>query len=100
MKFENGPLTPSPRTKRCAVILSILAVVALFITPFIMTFFEPEREEAISSGVFIGSIVGSVLGIIAMILNTEKKKFVYISVIPMVPLVLFLILAVPYYLFK
>jgi uncharacterized membrane protein YjjB (DUF3815 family) len=66
-----------------------------------MLIVEQERGEAIFAGLFIGSIVGSVLGIIAMILNKDKRKVVYVmSAIPMVPLVVFLLMAIPYYLFK
>lgn len=81
--------------------LSILAVAVLCIAPLVMLIFEQERAEAISGGLIIGSVAGSVLGIIAMILNKDKRKVVYVmSAIPMVPLVVFLLMAIPYYLFK
>ena len=86
---------------RLSYALSFLAVLSLFIGPFVMLFFEPEREEAIAGGVLIGAAAGSVLGIIAMILNGRKKKLVYIlSAIPMVPLLLFLLLAIPFYMYR
>ena len=86
---------------RLAYALSILAVLSLCIGPFIMLFFEPEREEAIAGGVIIGSVVGSVLGIIAMILNSRKRKLINIlSAISMVPLILFLLLAIPFYMYR
>lgn len=86
---------------RLSYALSFLAVLSLFIGPFVMLFFEPEREEAIAGGVLTGAAAGSVLGIIAMILNGRKRKLVYIlSAIPMVPLLLFLLLAIPFYMYR
>ncbi len=86
---------------RLSYALSFLAVLSLFIGPFVMLFFEQEREEAIAGGVLIGAAAGSVLGIIAMILNGRKRKLVFIlSAIPMVPLLLFLLLAIPFYMYR
>lgn len=81
--------------------LSILADAVFCIAPLVMLIFEQERAEAISGGLIIGSVAGSVLGIIAMILNKDKRKLVYIlSVIPMLPLAMFIMMAMPYLLFK
>lgn len=86
---------------RLSCIFSYLAVAAIFVAPFIMLFFEQEREEAISGGVIIGASIGSIFGIVAIILNKQRRKLVYfLSAIPMVPLALFLLMAIPFYLYK
>lgn len=69
-------------------ILSILAFASVCVLPTFV-------------GIVIASILGSIFGFAAIICNKEKRKLVYIlSAIPMVILVVFLLMYIPYSFYK
>ena len=78
-------------------ILSILALVCPVVGIFITFQIEPEFAEALLGGLLFGCIAGSILSIAALILNKNRKKLITVlSVIPMCPLAVYLVLAIPY----
>ena len=84
-----------------ALALGILALLSPIVSVKVMLNIEPEVAEAIASGILVGCAIGSVFGIISLILNKEKRKLVTVfSIIPMCPLVLYLLLLIPYMSFK
>lgn len=84
-----------------ALALSILALLSPIISVKVMLNIEPEVAEAIASGILVGCAIGSIFGIISLILNNGKRKPVTVlSIIPMCPLVLYLLLLIPYMSFK
>lgn len=79
------------------LILSILALACPVIGIPIMCLIEPEVTEAVLGGLLFGCVAGSVLGAVTLILNKNKNKLVKVlSVIPMCPLAVYLVLAIPY----
>lgn len=82
-------------------IVSYLAIASPFITIIVTLFSEPEIAEAIIGGGIIGCVIGSILGIIALILNRGRDKLVRVlSILPMIPIGLFLLLSIPFLFFK
>lgn len=82
-------------------ILSILALVCPFVGILVMRQLEPEFAEALLGGLLFGCVVGSVLSVLALVLNKNKKKLVTVlSVLPMCPLAVYLVLAIPYLLYQ
>ena len=82
-------------------ILSILALASVCATPFIVLIYEKEVVEAVFGGIIMGSIIGSVFGISAIICNKERGKLVYIlSAVPILILTIFLVMYIPYSLYK
>ncbi|MBQ9983001.1 MAG: hypothetical protein IJP29_00265 [Lachnospiraceae bacterium] len=82
-------------------IVSYLATASPFITIIVTLFSEPEIAEAIIGGGIIGCVIGSVLGIIALILNRGSNKLVMVlSILPMIPIGLFLLLSIPFLFYK
>ena len=81
--------------------VSYLAAASPFITIIITLFSEPEIAEAIIGGGIIGCAIGSILGIIALMLNRRNSKLVMVlSIFPMVPIGLFLLLSIPFLFYK
>lgn len=88
-------------SKKTILLLSILAVICPVIATAIMMQFEPEFVEALCGGLLLGCIAGSILGVVSLILNKRKSKIVTVlSCIPMCPLIIYLILFIPYLLYN
>ena len=86
---------------KTSLLLSIAAISALCITPNMIMLYEKEHAEAIAGGLIIGSILGSIFGLMSIITNKERKTIVYIlAAIPIVILVIFLMMFIPYYSYK
>ncbi len=82
-------------------IVSCLATASPFITIIITLFSEPEIAETIIGGGIIGCAIGSILGIIALIMNKGNNKLVMaLSILPMIPIGLFLLLSIPFLFYK
>ncbi len=80
-----------------ALILSILAFISPICAVAIMFFAEPELIEAILGGLLVGCVAGSVFGVVSLVINKWRNKFISaLSVIPMCPLVIYLLLLIPY----
>ncbi len=79
-----------------AYAISILAVILPICSIVISLFLEPEIVEAIFGGLIIGCIIGSVLGAVSMGISKGKSVFINtLSILPMIPLVLYLLLLLP-----
>lgn len=65
-------------------------------------FVEPEFAESVSSGLLLGWICGAVLGVIAFTINQKQKQVIVtvLSVVSITPILICLILFIPYFLFK
>ncbi len=86
--------------KTVSIICSISAVVAPIITTLIMLMTEPEFEEALSGGVIVGCLIGTVFGVIALLCNKHHSRWILIvSILPMIPTVIFAALAIPFWLY-
>lgn len=86
---------------KLAVITSILSIISPICAVAVMCFVEQELAEAVLGGLLIGCVAGTVLGIISLILNRGRSKFVkVVSVIPMCPLAIYLLLFIPQLLYK
>lgn len=82
-------------------IVSYLAAASPFITIIVSLFLEPEIAEAIIGGGIIGCAIGSILGIVALIWNRGSSKLVMVlSIFPMIPIGLFLLLSIPFLFYK
>ena len=89
------------KKNKAPLIVSILAVSCPLISVIVSIFTEPEIVEAIFGGIVIGCMIGSVFGLIALIINKGRYTIVKIlSVLPMIPVVLFLMLAIPVIFYK
>lgn len=87
--------------QRFSLVISILAVISLICSMVIMLFIEPEVTESVFGGLLIGCIIGSALGVFSLIINKGKNKMITtFSIIPMLPLVLYLLLLIPYLISK
>ena len=74
-------------------VISCVAVACPIILTIFLISAEPELAEAICGGVVLGCAVGSILGTITIILNKGQNRIVNIlSVIPMIPLGIYLVL--------
>ena len=81
-------------------ICGIGAVITPVITTLIMLMTEPEFVEALSGGIIAGCLIGSILGAVALLCNKQHSKWITtVSVLPMAPAALFVILAIPYWIF-
>lgn len=81
---------------KLAAITSVCSILSPICAIVVMRFFEQEFAEAILGGLLIGCLVGTILGIISLILNRGKSKIVKVfSIIPMCPLVVYLLLLIP-----
>ncbi len=86
---------------KITVIFCILALLSPIISVKVMLGIEPEVVEAVAGGLLVGCAIGSIFGIISLILNKGKQKLLSVlSIIPMCPLVLYLLLLIPYLSFK
>lgn len=87
---------------RLPLILSVIGVCFPIITVPILLFIEPEFTESVSSGLLLGWICGAVLGVVALTLNRKQKQVIVkiLSVVSIVPMLICLILFIPYFLFK
>ncbi len=86
---------------KLAVITSVFSVLSPICAIIIMCSFEQEVAEAIIGGLLFGCIIGTVLGVVSLILNKGKSKLVkIISIIPMIPLAIYLLLLIPWLLCK
>ena len=80
-----------------ALILSIFAIISPICAVAVMFFTEPELVEAILGGLLIGCAVGSIFGAVSLVINKWKNKVISVlSIIPMCPLVIYLLLLIPY----
>lgn len=93
MKKSNGVLP---------VLFAVIGILLPFLCAFILTFFEPERAEAIASGLILGWALGAIMGVIALILNRRHKlKLVKIlGVIDIVPICILGVLFAVYISYK
>lgn len=79
-------------------ILSIFAPICLIAT---MCIIEQEFVEAIWGGLLIGCLIGSVFGIVSLTINKNKSRLVTIfSIIPMCPLAIYILLLIPYLMYR
>lgn len=79
-------------------ILSIFAPICLIVT---MCIIEQEFVEAIWGGLLIGCLIGSVFGIVSLTINKNKSILVTIfSIIPMCPLAIYILLLIPYLMYR
>ncbi len=86
--------------KRLAVIISVFSTLSPICAIFVMLFIEQELVEAVLSGLVVGCLIGTVLGIIALILNRGENRLVkLLSVIPMCPLVIYILLLIPQFIY-
>lgn len=86
--------------KAISRICGIGAVAAPVITTFIMFKTEPEFEEALEGGIILGCLIGTVLGVIALLCNKQHSTWIKVlSVMPMIPTLIFAVLAIPYWLY-
>ena len=86
--------------KTISRICAICAIIAPFIATQIMFRIEPEYEEAIEGGVIIGCFIGSIFGAVALLTNKHNSKWIkVISILPMIPIVAFLALAIPFWMY-
>ena len=77
-------------------ITSILALLSPILTVVALCFVEPELNEAVLGGLIIGCIIGSAFGVISLLINKSKSKTgKVLSIIPMCPLVLYLLMLIP-----
>ncbi len=82
---------------KTALVISVLAVISPILSIAIMQFLESESLEAVLSGLLIGCIIGSALGIASLVISKGKYKLINaLAIIPMCPLVLYLLLLIPY----
>lgn len=82
-------------------LLSIVALICPIIVTIVTCNIEEEFAEAIAGGLLFGCVLGSVFSVLALILNKNRNKIVAVlSVIPICPLVLYLVLAIPYFFFR
>ena len=82
---------------KTALVISVLAVSSPIFSIAIMQFWESEFLEAVLSGLLIGCIIGSALGIVSLVISKGKNKLINIlSIIPMCPLTMYLLLLIPY----
>lgn len=87
--------------KTISRICSICALIAPIITTIIFFCTEPEFTEALAGGIIIGCLIGSVFGAVALVCNKHHSKWIMAaSILPMIPTVLFALLAIPFYLYK
>ena len=78
-------------------VTSIISILAPICSILIMCVIEQELLEAIVGGLLIGCLIGSFFGIISLIINKCKSILVTIfSIIPMCPLVVYILLLIPY----
>ena len=83
--------------RNLALITSILSIVSPILAIVVMCFVEQELIEAILGGLLIGCLIGTFFGIISLIMNRGQSRIVSIfSIIPMCPLVIYIILLIPY----
>ena len=86
---------------KLAVFTSVFSMISPILAIIIMCFFEQEFAEAVLSGLLIGCLIGTVFGIISLFFNKGKSKLIkIISTIPMCPLVIYVLLLIPYFLYK
>ena len=84
-----------------AVAAAFVSLILPLCAMVIMQCVEEERVEAFLGGGLAGCLIGSVLGVIALILNRGESRLVKIlSIIPMCPLGVYMLLFVPYILFR
>ncbi len=87
--------------KKLLLIFSIAAVICPAVAAAITAALEPELGEALLAGLLFGCAVGSVLGIVSLFLNKGRSRAVTVmSCIPLCPLAVYLVLFIPYLLFK
>ncbi len=86
---------------KAAIAFSILSVLLPVLSVAIYLNIESEFEEAIAAGFVVGCFGGSVTGAIALILNRAHKNVsvTLLSILPMIPTVIFLMLWLPYAMF-
>lgn len=83
------------------VILSILAMLCPIIAAISMVAIEEELAEAVLFGLLVGCALGSVFGILALVFNKNRNKIVTaLSIIPICPLVLYAVLAIPHFFYR
>ena len=81
-------------------ICGIGAVIAPVITTLIMFMTEPEFVEALSGGILVGCLIGSIFGGCALFCNKQRSKWIIaVSVLPMIPTALFVVFAIPYWIY-
>lgn len=81
---------------KISLILSVLAVIFPIVAILLTLAIGKEPAEAIIGGVIIGCAAGTPFGIAALILNKWKSKTVTIlSFVPILPLAIYLLFAVP-----
>lgn len=86
---------------KLAVITSICSILSPICAMVVMCFFEQELAEAILGGLLIGCVIGTLQGIVALVLSRGKSKIVNVfSIIPMCPLVFYLLLLIPQLFYK
>lgn len=62
---------------------------------------KDEFVETLIGCILIGSLIGNLFGFLALIINMNKSTLVNIfSVIPMIPVLVYLILAIPYLMYN
>ncbi len=84
---------------KAAIMLSIISVLLPIVSVVINLNIESEFEEALAAGIIVGCASGSVTGITALILNRARKNtlVMVLSILPIIPTVIFLMLCVPYH---
>lgn len=82
-------------------VTSIISILIPICSIAIMYIIEQEFVEAIVGGLLIGCLIGSVFGIISLIINKCKSRLVTIfSIIPMCPLAIYILLLIPYLMYR
>ena len=83
--------------RNLSLITSILSIVSPICSSVVMCFVEQELIEAIFGGLLIGCLIGTFFGIISLITNRGESRIVSIfSITPMCPLVIYIIMLIPY----
>ena len=87
--------------EKTALLLSILSTLLPIVFVAIYFRIEPEFAEAIAAGLIVGCMSGSVTGVTALVLNRKRKNTLVtiLSVLPIIPTVIFILLWVSYYSF-
>ena len=86
---------------KLAVFTSVFSILSPIFAIITMSFFEQEFAEAVLGGLLIGCLIGTVFGIISLFLNKGKSKVLkIISIIPMCPLIIYVLFLIPYLFYK
>ena len=86
---------------KLALITSVFSILSPVFAIVIMCSIEQEFIEAVLSGLLIGCFLGTVFGIISLIFNKGKSKVIKIvSIIPMCPLAIYILLLIPQLFYK